>query len=125
MNEDTGWFQFQTGSIRRGSAHLGAAFRQFSFNSRLVRLEVADLKQIGSPCIGFNSRLVRLEEKEFKRIQRRFNSFNSRLVRLEVFPKVIHLFYWSLMVRVKSFLIPLIFHTSLPSIGGRANSLGG
>ena len=39
-------------------------------------------------------------------------------------PKAVNLFYWSLMLRVKLFFIPLNFHTSLPSIGGRANSLG-
>ena len=73
---------------------------------------------------GFNSKLVRLEVHQLPLRLHTQTRFNSKLVRLEDLPKSVKLFYWSLMVRVKSFFDALVFHTSLLSIGSCAKSLG-
>ena len=93
-----GAFQFQTGAIK---SQCGKRVRRHtrSFNSRLVRLKV---DEIVADAVE--------------------NKFQFQTGAIKRIPETTNVFYWSLMVRVKSFFIPLIFQVALPSIGGHANS---
>ena len=65
-----GEFQFQTGSIRSEALGLEDELENWSFNSKLVRLEEHDADWNQPAYNSFNSKLVRLEGSLMAHVRR-------------------------------------------------------
>ena len=77
-------FQFQTGSIRSPSVKDIANGGVSGFNSKLVRLEGMATRRDRCILYSFNSKLVRLEVPSKKLVASEvLGGFNSKLVRLK------------------------------------------
>ena len=117
-------FQFQTGSIK--SISLTFPYRRkLRFNSKLVRLKVADDIYTTGATMTFQFQTGSIKRSSKNSESVKSSSFNSKLVRLKGFMKTVNILYAILMVRVKLIFRISIFRGGLLSTSGCANSLGG